>query len=844
MKKFFLLSLSLCLWATLLGATNVTYTADNTSIFRNPERGFTEELGGETMLTDSKNHVIKDEASWYFSESGDRETQTLAVVIYYLGNYKTKDLSDKILQGFDEDMQILRNNGFKCVLRFAYDWNSKNDASLTWVKRHISQLKPHLASNSDVIYVLEIGFVGQWGEWYYSSNFGNETQHLNDNRRAVVEAMLDACPANRFLLVRYPMIKTEYFGTSTAITSSEGFTSAARARMGHHNDAFLNDWGNDGTYASNNSDSGDDPAVRQFIADETLYVPNGGETNVEGSSLAKKVYSQAESEMSKYHWSFCGSTYAEEVTNLWRSKGIYDNLDRKMGYRFQLTTATLPSEANPGGKARFQINIKNVGYAPLYNERHAYIVLKNGSKTYSIQLQSDPRRWLPNDAVTAIDEQLTIPASVPAGTYQLYLHLPDASASIAADPRYAVRFANTGVWDAATGMNALNASIQIKTSSVTPDPDPDPEPGDDPDTPVTPSGEGTVIFHWQSNSTDVPSEATDLNATVGTVVAHKTDDSKNFSLESAAYTEPVPDDMKSTTGKGVKFGANALYFTLTPATDALCFQTGDTVFICAYNQFKLSSADSHEGNVAASIAGGADKSHYSVAYTVIGEGVSTPSLNIERAVSSGSGLTAIKVVRPKSAQGTDPDPDPNPDPDPDPQPSTDAIVLPATLNKANVSSYSESIGWYNNDYFDFGVADAENTDHQADWKVYLRYPKAYDVTIVGYYPNGHQWQLSLVEANATYSLPATWDEGDQTEAPETKWDLSSVPAGEYTLRVQNIMEWGQPKVKSITLNTEVPDATAVDQPKTAAKARKILSNGQILILRGDKTYTITGQECR
>ena len=94
MKKFFLLSLSLCLWATLLGATNVTYTADNTSIFRNPERGFTEELGGETMLTDSKNHVIKDAASWYFSDSGDRKTQTLAVVIYYLGNYKTKDLSD------------------------------------------------------------------------------------------------------------------------------------------------------------------------------------------------------------------------------------------------------------------------------------------------------------------------------------------------------------------------------------------------------------------------------------------------------------------------------------------------------------------------------------------------------------------------------------------------------------------------------------------------------------------------------------------------------------------------------------------------------------------------------
>ena len=29
--------------------------------------------------------------------------------MYYLKNYKTKDLSDKILTGFDEDMQILKD---------------------------------------------------------------------------------------------------------------------------------------------------------------------------------------------------------------------------------------------------------------------------------------------------------------------------------------------------------------------------------------------------------------------------------------------------------------------------------------------------------------------------------------------------------------------------------------------------------------------------------------------------------------------------------------------------------------------------------------------------------------
>ena len=468
--KRILMILNASVFALALCAKDITYTPDDVSIFPNPERGFTEELGGEHKLTDSKNHVVKPEADWFFDledpENEDRKTQTLVMLMYYLYNYRTKDLTNKILTGFDEDMQILRDHGFKCVLRFAYDWNSKKDADVEQAKKHISQLKPYLEKNKDVIYVLEAGFVGRWGEWYYSEHYDSETQHLTAGRRQILEAMLNACPAGRFLLVRYPMIKTEYLGEQVAVTADEAYSSSPRARIGYHNDAFLNIWGNDGTYASDDED--DDPQVRQYIADETLYVPNGGETNVEDNEdtpgLPEQVYNKAEEEMAKYHWSFCGSTYSEEVTDRWRTHGIFDELNRKMGYRYQLVTATLPDEAIIGGQVNIRMQIKNVGYAPLYNERHAYIVLSDGSKTYSLALQSDPRRWLPNGAVTTIDEQLTIPAEVPAGTYQLYLHLPDAAASLAADPRYAVRFANVGTWDATTGMNSLQAEMTVTTT--------------------------------------------------------------------------------------------------------------------------------------------------------------------------------------------------------------------------------------------------------------------------------------------------------------------------------------------------------------------------------------------
>jgi hypothetical protein len=112
-----------------------------------------------------------------------------------------------------------------------------------------------------------------------------------------------------------------------------------------------------------------------------------------------------------------------------------------------------------------QLRLRNVGCAPLYNERHAYIVLKNGNSEYRVQLASDPRRWLPNGAETTIDETLTLPDNMPEGTYQLYLYLPDVAETLASDPRYAIRFANTDVWDATTGMNSLNASVLVSVPS-------------------------------------------------------------------------------------------------------------------------------------------------------------------------------------------------------------------------------------------------------------------------------------------------------------------------------------------------------------------------------------------
>jgi hypothetical protein len=97
----------------------------------------------------------------------------------------------------------------------------------------------------------------------------------------------------------------------------------------------------------------------------------------------------------------------------------------------------------------------------MYNYRPVYLVLKNAQHTYSLPLQADPRKWTAEAGTITINEAPDLPATMAEGTYQMYLHLPDAYESLAGDTRYAVRFANLNVWDQNTGMNNLGASVEV-----------------------------------------------------------------------------------------------------------------------------------------------------------------------------------------------------------------------------------------------------------------------------------------------------------------------------------------------------------------------------------------------
>jgi hypothetical protein len=121
----------------------------------------------------------------------------------------------------------------------------------------------------------------------------------------------------------------------------------------------------------------------------------------------------------------------------------------------------------PGGELSVSLNVRNDGYAPPYNPRGVEIIARNQTTGAVLvgKLPVDPRRFTPG-ATSSIAARLCVPAGTAEGTYALSLFLPDPEPALHDRPEYAIRLANVGLWDAATGYNSLKQTVSVSSSAT------------------------------------------------------------------------------------------------------------------------------------------------------------------------------------------------------------------------------------------------------------------------------------------------------------------------------------------------------------------------------------------
>lgn len=474
-----------------MGTTKTVTYSTTTALFANPERGFYRYFDSRSSAPNAWTVAqLQNTNAVSWLSAAEEATIAQAYCLFYLDTFQRSNISTPFLQHIRANLTTIRNAGRKCILRFAYTWddsdtngngvpdilqdaNRDTEPDLPQLLTHIDQLKPILQEYADIIVVLQTGFIGIWGEWYYTDHFVDNptlpdaiSAAQYERRKQVIVRLLDALPASRMIALRYPLLKKTMFGRTTPITEAEAFQNTPLARIGVHNDAFLNAYGDSGTFQSE--------ADRTYLQAESVYLTMGGEVNAPESGAPARSCANALGEMAKYHWSYINTDYYTPTLQGWKDGKCIHNtssiagsiLDR-LGYRLVLKKGVYPTTARPGGNLTIRVELVNEGFAAPFNPRDLYLVLQHTSSgaIFKAKLPDDPRRWLATGQTHVVVRTVTLPASLAVGPYALYLHLADPNAGLSSKPQYAIRLANANLWKTASGWNDLLHTVNVSSSA-------------------------------------------------------------------------------------------------------------------------------------------------------------------------------------------------------------------------------------------------------------------------------------------------------------------------------------------------------------------------------------------
>jgi hypothetical protein len=441
--------------------SRVTITYEPTDeIFPNPERGFYQWVAATPTSPLLNVSTLREYRA---------ENRTLVFRPYLISDFRDSDISEKFLNKMRSDFETLREAGMKTLFQFRYA-NSRgdDDAPLERVLHHLDQLAPLFQEYYDVIALSKGGFIGAWGEWH-SSTHGLTT---TANMRTILFHFLNVLPKERMIAIRRPVYIWNIYNLGLygdPLTEEEAHSGSNRARTGHHNDSFMTNETNAGTYfgldtMGENTFRLDIEAAKDFLNLNNRYVPMGGETGAIHPDTPIEFYSCENSlkELSRMRWDLLNHGFNRDILDVWVDQGCMPEVERRLGYRFVLTEGSYSEQARAGGALQFNLEIKNEGFGAPFNPRGLQVILRSPDDPkdiWEVNLPDDPRFWIGGETVN-LSREIGLPKEM-KGYYEVLLNLPDPAKPILHQPEFSIRLANDGIWEEETGFNRLNHFIRI-----------------------------------------------------------------------------------------------------------------------------------------------------------------------------------------------------------------------------------------------------------------------------------------------------------------------------------------------------------------------------------------------
>ena len=406
---------------------------------------------GISENTGFKSNDLKDFAS--------KGTQLYRVIVSF-PDFRTRNFDGRFLEHYEKFLSQIRNaNAMVQILHAAWfndfgltglqaQARGISDSPLRQVLAHIEQLAPIWERNADIINYMPKGFNGCWGEDNKSSNgLGIEDgDRAIPGLREINALMLDILrPLGRMTAIRYAQHHRKIFGGNN-LDPAKRFTNDPQANTGMFNDFMFSDY---------------DSSSWAYVGSHTLTSSFGGEgvPNSYNESRARNAVREFEA----CHWTHMQPSFVSQFRNI----GNYDEIMRRLGYRFVLVGAKIPQQIKASENVVLEITVRNEGFASLFNPRPMDLILRNRSSGNVIRLPLgdrtatyDARKFLPLAGETRTILLQALGVAMPQGSYDVLLHLKHDYPNLQNRPQYSVQFCNQNMWEESTGFNRLG-SIEV-----------------------------------------------------------------------------------------------------------------------------------------------------------------------------------------------------------------------------------------------------------------------------------------------------------------------------------------------------------------------------------------------
>lgn len=431
--------------------TQVKYIASDKIIF-NPERGM---FTHHEFYSDKEHELTLEQLDQLKAEG-----MSLIFTVYVMKDFRNKEISASYLNKIKRNFKAIRSTGMKAIVRFCYTYSENDkpwDAPWEVTQHHIEQLKPILNEYADIIAIMEAGFIGVWGEWYYTDHYIYQPKYNQYKpRKMVLDALLDALPKDRSIAVRYPRAKRGIYQIqySDSLTQQTAHNGSDLSRTAFHNDCFLATGDDMGTFLDNTTE-------RQYWKHESKYLSMGGETCAPSEFTAVP---NALKDFAAYHWTYLNKDYHPDVLAKWEREQLMTTIKKQLGYRLVLKEGTFTQAPQAGDIFNISLTIKNEGWAAPINPRNVEIIFKKGSSKYRVLLKDDPRTWYAGETHN-IKASISLPATMPEGYYDVFLNLPDPYPTLHNRTDYSIQLANKDLWNKKEGYNKLITLKVLKKDS-------------------------------------------------------------------------------------------------------------------------------------------------------------------------------------------------------------------------------------------------------------------------------------------------------------------------------------------------------------------------------------------